>query len=286
MENSTTFLVFCPACEATLRVGDHLRGKLAGCPKCGHRFRIQQRPGPAEEEDAVAVAAPRPARAEAGRKQVLHPDDDEDWEEDRPRRRRRSEPRRSGGSGALALWIGGGVAALLVVAGLAILVVILTRPAQPAGPPVAGGNVAEPGRIRESGFSYLPPANWTVGPFPGLKFKVVTGQPIHNFAPNMNFVTEHSILSLHQYKEANLAALRQMFQGFQLLEDRPFTTNQGLPGFKIVQTNQQNGRQLRQVQYFFGKGNEKIVITTTAPAECGPQFDPLFEGSVRTFRFE
>ena len=57
---------------------------------------------------------------------------------------------------------------------------------------VGCGAAREPGRHYEDvgEFSYVPPTGWTVTEFPGLKYKIVAGTPVEEFAPNVNFVDE------------------------------------------------------------------------------------------------
>ncbi len=77
-----------------------------------------------------------------------------------------------------------------------------------------------------------------------------------------------------------------MFPDCRLVAKQPFTTNQGLQGFKLIEENKQGGLVLHQCQYIFGNGNQKIVITGSALANAGAQFDASMDACAKSFRFE
>lgn len=148
------------------------------------------------------------------------------------------------------------------------------------------GNDPVPGRHSEAGFSFVPPPGWEVRPFPGLKFRAAVGPPAAGFAPNINIIDDVNPLPLDDYVQANLNGLRQMTQNFRLVRQEAFKTAEGLEGGRLIGENDQQGRRLRQTSYFFARGGTKYVVTCSALAEGGEQFDPVFEATMKTFRFD
>jgi hypothetical protein len=148
------------------------------------------------------------------------------------------------------------------------------------------GNDPGSGRHSEAGFSFVAPPGWEVRPFPGLKFKVVVGPAADGFAPNINVVDEKANIPLDDYVTGNLDTMQQVFQRFRLVKQDAFKTAAGLEGGRLFVENEQGGKLLRQIFYFFGKGDTKYVLTCTALAEGGDRLDPVFEASMKTFRFD
>lgn len=136
------------------------------------------------------------------------------------------------------------------------------------------------------GFSFIPPEGWQVRDFPGRKFKIVVGPAAAGFAANINIVDESFDGSLEDYVKANLNALPKAFKKYRLLKQESFVTAVGLPGARAIVEDEQNNRLLRQAFYFFSKKNTKFTITCSALAEEGDEFAPVFEASMKTFRFD
>jgi hypothetical protein len=139
---------------------------------------------------------------------------------------------------------------------------------------------------KAGGFSFSPPANWTVREFPGLKYKVVVGPVRASFASNINVVDEPFKGTLDDYVKANIGAMRMRFKKFKLEDQGDFKTTSGLRGARLVTESEQGGRLLRQTFYIFGTADTKYVVTCSTLAEGGKTLDPLFERSMKTFRFE
>jgi hypothetical protein len=231
------FHIACPSCQQTLAVDGQDRGKIITCSQCGKKMRI---PGKAAETFQPEVPAPRV---------FSQPEPEESSEErsawDRPRRKRARyddddyspAPKRKRGS-SLGLWlgIGGGLTAVAAVA--VVVVIFLLKQSRPG----------EPGRHfdRAGGFSYVPIPGWQMQDFPGSQFKILVGPIAPGFATNLNFVTENAAVPIADYTDANINTLRAMFQNFRLLEKKPFTTDHGLQGFKIIQENRQENKVMRQ----------------------------------------
>jgi hypothetical protein len=150
----------------------------------------------------------------------------------------------------------------------------------------AGCGGRPPRRLHEKagGFSYDPPAEWTVISFPGLAYRVAHGPPEHEFAANINVVDEAFAGSLADYVEENLQSMEKMFGGMRVLRREEFKTKDGESAVRILTENEQQGRLLRQTFVFIGEGARKYVFACTALAEGGDQLDAAFLESAQSFR--
>ncbi|MBM4035723.1 MAG: hypothetical protein FJ291_28625 [Planctomycetes bacterium] len=145
----------------------------------------------------------------------------------------------------------------------------------------AGGRHYE----RAGGFSYDPPQGWQIVEWPGLKYRVSLGPREKDFTPNINIVDQPYPGSLAEYVEADTATARKLSPEIKGLGRAAFRTDHGVAGWRIIAESEMEGRRLRQTFYYFGDGERKYVVTCTALAEGGEALDPVFEQSMRTFRF-
>ncbi len=136
------------------------------------------------------------------------------------------------------------------------------------------------------GFSFVPPEDWKIQDIPGMKFKAAIGPSAAGFASNITIVDEQFSGSLDAYVKQNVAVLQKVFKKYNLVQQNDFKTTAGEEGARLVTKNEQQGRLLRQTFYFFGRGDTKFVITCSTLAEGGEKLDPVFETSIKTFRFE
>ena len=139
---------------------------------------------------------------------------------------------------------------------------------------------------KTGGFSFVPPEDWKVRDFPGLKYKIVVGPIGAGFASNINVVDETIKGTLDDYVKGNIAVLQSAFKKFRLVKQDDFKTSAGLQGARLIAESEQNDMLLRQTFYFFGTADTKYVITCSTLAEGGEKLDPVFEKSMKTFRFE
>lgn len=154
------------------------------------------------------------------------------------------------------------------------------------GRPGGARQAEDPRRHHEAAFSYVPPEGWAVRAFPGLKYKAAVGPAAAGFAPNMNIVDEPFAGPLDAYAEVSQASVQRLFKDCRVLKKDDFKATDGLRGVRIVIEAEQRGRRLRQTFYVFGNGTTKFVVTCSALAEGGDRLDPVFEASMKTFRFD
>jgi hypothetical protein len=152
------------------------------------------------------------------------------------------------------------------------------------GPVPARAAVGERVMDRAGGFALCAPQGWTFRPFPGLKYKVALAPAVDGFSSNLNLVDEAFGGDLEHYVAANLASMKPVFPGFQILGQGAFTTAHQLEGYRVVTTSLQQNRRLRQVFYFMPGGRDHyFVITCSTLAANQGALDAGFDESVRTF---
>ncbi|MHC4600358.1 MAG: hypothetical protein ACYS47_15280 [Planctomycetota bacterium] len=152
---------------------------------------------------------------------------------------------------------------------------------------VWGGCGGEPPKRlyeKDGGFSYDPPANWEIGEFPGLKYRIARGPTTMGFTANINVIDEKFSGTLVEYVDINLTNMKQVIPSLELLKREDFRTADGRPAIRTITETVQHTRRLRQTAYFFGKGKRKYVVTCSALADGGEALDEVFESSMKTFR--
>jgi len=137
---------------------------------------------------------------------------------------------------------------------------------------------------KAGGFSYDPPSRWQIAEFPGLKYRISHGPRANEFAPNINVIDEAFAGTLAAYVDLNLKNMGKVFAKMKILSREDFNTEDNQPVARILTENEQQGRMLRQTFFFIGSGKRKYVVTCTALADGGEEFDAVFSESIKTFR--
>jgi hypothetical protein len=147
--------------------------------------------------------------------------------------------------------------------------------------------VGERFRDPAGGFALCAPQGWAFRAFPGMKYKVALGPALDGFSANLNLVDEGFGGDLEHYVAANLATMRRVLTGFQILGQGAFTTDQKLEGYRVVTTSLQQDRQLRQIFYFLPAGRDRYFVVTgsalAAHHDAHDAQDAAFDESVRSF---
>jgi hypothetical protein len=134
------------------------------------------------------------------------------------------------------------------------------------------------------GFSYDPPAGWTVSEFPGLKYRVATGPVQNGFASNINVVDEAFAGSLADYVEMNVSMIQKVIVSARVVRREEFQTADLAPASRVIVEDEQQGRRLRQSFYFFDGGRRKYVASCSTGVDGADALDASFEASMKTFR--
>ena len=135
------------------------------------------------------------------------------------------------------------------------------------------------------GFKFMIPEGWTTAEFPGFNFKICRGFPSGGFAPNIAVIDEAFDGSVEDYVTACSAPMTKDAQGFKLLEKRPFNTDSGIRGIKLVFDSKWDRKQLMQTQYYFkGIKGKMLVITCSVLPEDGQKFADIFDAAMKTLQ--
>jgi hypothetical protein len=153
---------------------------------------------------------------------------------------------------------------------------------------VAPSRADEPRRHHESagGFSFVPPKDWVVRDFPGLKYKVVVGPQTADFAANIVVIDETFAGSLEAYAQGSIKSLERVLKDFEIVKKDDLETAAGLPVKRLIIVDEQNGRKLRQIFYLFGQGEKKLTVTCSALRDADTKHDAVLEKAMKTFQFE
>ena len=133
-------------------------------------------------------------------------------------------------------------------------------------------------------FTYQKPDGWEYKDFPGLKYEVSIGKPAKGFAPNIVVVDEDFSGTLEEYFKQGVKLVEKTINKAKIISQKKISTADGDAGFKLVYTSEQNGLKLKQIQYFFSKGDKKYVLTCSSLVASGDEFDNVFEKSAMTFK--
>ncbi len=139
---------------------------------------------------------------------------------------------------------------------------------------------------KSGGFSLTTPTGWKVVEIPGLKYKIIAGTPVDGFAPNIYVVDEGFAGSLDEYVAPNIQLMEKSLQDFNKLSRQDFRLDSGDRAVKLVATNVQDTRALKQTSYFVDGGDTKFVITCSKLVADSRDMSEEFDASVRSFRKE
>ncbi len=132
-------------------------------------------------------------------------------------------------------------------------------------------------------FTMSAPKGWQLREIPGITFKIAIGPSAGGFAANINVVSEAFRGTPDTYADANERTLSTLPQ-YAKHGRVPFKTSQGKPAVKLIATQTQQGKSVRQIFYFMsGQKGKMYVITASAIASEGSKFDALFDATARSF---
>ncbi len=140
-------------------------------------------------------------------------------------------------------------------------------------------------RFTEADLSFTVPEGWTLREFPGLKYHVAMGPVEGGFATNINVVDESFEGSLEEYLGLLGQSLVQYLKDFTILGEGPFVTDQGLEGYKVVCTDNQNGMDIAQVFYVFNKAQRFYVLTSSVHPSYLEAYIGIFDAAMESLAF-
>ena len=90
--------------------------------------------------------------------------------------------------------------------------------------------------------------------------------------------------TLDDYVAMNMKTVGARIAGFNVVEQKSFTTASGIRGARVVADDTVRNSNLQQIFYFFaGSSMNKIVVTASSRAGDGDHFAPIFDAAMKTF---
>jgi len=156
--------------------------------------------------------------------------------------------------------------------------------------PGCGGKPPRSFHDTERGFSYTPPAGWTVTLSRPSRYRCHVGPAQGGVTPSIVvFKSEHpgTVQAYADYAEAEF----KRSGAFLTSPGKdPFKTEDGEAGVRwhytadLLTTNPP--RRVRISDYLLGTGDYKYSLHCTAPAEGGEAYDAIFDSVAKSFRID
>jgi len=142
--------------------------------------------------------------------------------------------------------------------------------------------------IEKSGnFSISIPEEWEVITVKGLKYSILRGKFINNFAPTINFSDDTFNGQFDDYIESVHEELEKIFgENIEYILQSEFVTSKGLIGRILVITTFQQEMLIQQSFFCFPAKNDRmLIITCTNLASEFEKYNILFNETVKTFEW-
>lgn len=135
------------------------------------------------------------------------------------------------------------------------------------------------------GFSYLIPADWSIGKIDGMDYQMARDKAVNGFAPNINVLQEKNSYTFDEYYKINIKDLKDFSSDYKEISTEEFITDSGLKGKKHVCSDKQVGKNIMHAYYFFEKKDKtKIIITGSALADDRGKYLPVFDSIAKSFK--
>lgn len=133
-----------------------------------------------------------------------------------------------------------------------------------------------------SGYSFQPPAGWTVIQLPGLPFLTVAGPPADEGVPGLSIHKDEEDRALAVVLAAKRAEV--MGEGQLVVLDTAFNTASGLGGRRLV-TTQGTGSEAMRWNYFVlpGRGSSVFIMESMAYGPAAAALDATFMESAMSW---
>jgi len=150
---------------------------------------------------------------------------------------------------------------------------------------ISSQNLGELYTESNGGFSISMPRDWQAIDA-NQKYLMIIGPTENGLTPNITFADDVFLGSYSEYIDAVLIVLERIYADLIIINRGNFSTNSGLYGEAVTLSGRINEVRVRQKLFIFpGRENRIILITGSAPLINGERFDPIFDESVKTFRW-
>lgn len=135
-------------------------------------------------------------------------------------------------------------------------------------------------------FSFDPPAGWIQNVLPGVEVAFISDQPIRDFTPNINVVTEivSADMTVQMYSDIVQKKHKRFLKNSLIVKTEKTKLN-GHPAQKISTVGYQNGYSLRYITVIAVRNQQVYVMTGTTLNKGDQKFDSLFSKVMSSFKF-
>ncbi len=137
----------------------------------------------------------------------------------------------------------------------------------------------------DGSFSLTPPEGWQPQDT-FLKYPVLMGPVVDDFAINLVFIEEENSLSLAIYAAVAQEQVKSLVGSVEQISEEILTTANGQEYWKWAIYDKQNGRALYQMIYFFESGDWKLTVTYSRERDGGSENDALVDAAIQTLIFK
>ena len=147
-------------------------------------------------------------------------------------------------------------------------------------------------RAQEAGFSYCPPAGWTIRQNAEDKYKLFLAPSVPDFTPNINVKDEESKASLEDHVALNIRNILANpgtagAKSITVLEQAYFTTDTGERLIRVKMRVEAGPLVVRANQYYFkGRGLTYYVMSCLSLESAANTYEPMFDRTLRTLRVD
>ena len=119
-----------------------------------------------------------------------------------------------------------------------------------------------------------------------MQYPALVGPQLGSSAANLLFVQEEAAFPVESYAAAVQDQLVAALPEIEPIREDFLITDDGHAYYRWEIANTQNNREIRQVLYFYGPGDWKLVITYTRPLNAGEENDRLVDAAMQTVRYD
>ena len=133
-------------------------------------------------------------------------------------------------------------------------------------------------------YSLIPPKGWEPKDV-GLNDPALLGPKAGGFTLNLTFARDTSAMGMDFYSAIAQDSIKAHLQNVTEISEDFLSTPDGLDYLRWEITDTQKGVLLRQIFYFYGAGDQMLIITYTRPDKQGAEYDAAVDQAMQTVRF-
>jgi len=136
----------------------------------------------------------------------------------------------------------------------------------------------------DNSFSFVSLEGWEPTDV-GLDYPGLVPSADNDFSVILIFMREKSTFDLFFFAATVQDSLTENLKSLTQIREDLLTTDEGKDYFRWEVTHKIEGVIIRQIFYFYGAGNSKLVIAFTRPDSQGSEYDSLLDETMKTVQF-